>query len=119
MIYNHILETTYDNSTAPQHQCFQVAPSLPIFPQIRALHYWMNELTAFSHAVRSESFDNEQLTGTYSLATNYDVGKYHKRLQLVRGFAPPSKHTGSDCGEAVPIFYPYRLLTGEKSQFLS
>ena len=64
------------------------------------------------------STDNEQLTGTYSLANKDDVSKNHKRLQLVRVVAP-SKHTGSDCGDAVPILYPYRPLTGEKSQFLS
>jgi len=38
------------------------------------------------------STNNEQLTGTYSLAANDDVGINHKRLQVVRVVAPLETH---------------------------
>ena len=49
----------------------------------------MNELSAFNFKA---STDNEQLTGTYSLAYNEEAGKIHKRLQLVRVIAPIETH---------------------------
>jgi hypothetical protein len=63
------------------------------------------------------STNNEQLTGTYSLDANDDVGKNHKRLQLVRVVAPLETHWGRTVGLRSQYFTPVTLLL-LKNQFL-
>ena len=111
MIYNNTLETTHDNSTAPQHQCFQVTPSLPIFPKsVPSTTAWLNCPRLVMLFNLKASTNNEQLTGTYSLAANDDVGKNHKRLQLVRVVAPPRNTLGRTVGMRSQYFTPIVLL---------